>query len=106
MTCGLVHASHSLPEWLAVRLTFFAPCLTPVSNICEVAPKSLFWAPGGLNKLPEMCFEFPFNLIGKLTMAFLTGQSWHILKSSYTEWGPGQGFQCCFADGLDQKLQM
>ena len=23
-------------------------------------------------------------LIGKLTMAFLTGQSWHILKSWYT----------------------
>ena len=27
MTCGLVHASYSLPEWQAVKLTFFAPCL-------------------------------------------------------------------------------
>ena len=27
-------------------------------------------------KLPEMRFELPFNLIGKLTIAFLTGQSW------------------------------
>ena len=26
MTCGLVNASYSLPEWQAVKLTFFAPC--------------------------------------------------------------------------------
>ena len=26
--------------------------------------------PNGLNELPEMRFEFPFNLIGKLAMAF------------------------------------
>ena len=25
MTCRLVHASYSLPEWQAVKLTFFAP---------------------------------------------------------------------------------
>ena len=25
MTFGLVHASYSLPEWQAVKLTFFAP---------------------------------------------------------------------------------
>ena len=46
-----------------------------VSNVCEAALKSLFWVPSGLDELPEMCFEFPFNLIGKLTTAFLTGQS-------------------------------
>ena len=28
MTCGLVHANYSLPEWQAVKLTFFAPWLT------------------------------------------------------------------------------
>ena len=27
MTCGLVHASYSLPEWQTVKLTFFAPWL-------------------------------------------------------------------------------
>ena len=27
MTCGLVHANYSLPEWQAIKLTFFAPCL-------------------------------------------------------------------------------
>ena len=26
MTFGLVHASYSLPEWQAVKLTLFAPC--------------------------------------------------------------------------------
>ena len=25
MTCGLVHAGYSLPEWQAVKLTFSAP---------------------------------------------------------------------------------
>ena len=24
----------------------------------------MFWTPNGLNKLPEVCFEFPFNLTG------------------------------------------
>ena len=27
MTCGQEHASYSLPEWQAVKLTFFAPCI-------------------------------------------------------------------------------
>ena len=27
MTFGLVHVSYSLPEWQAVKLTFFAPCI-------------------------------------------------------------------------------
>ena len=46
--------------------------LTLVSNICEAAPLSLFWAPNGLGELPGERFDFPFILIGKLTMAFLT----------------------------------
>ena len=29
MTFGLVHASHSLPEGQAAKLTFFAPCIFP-----------------------------------------------------------------------------
>ena len=32
MTCGLVHASYSLPEWQAVKLTFFAPCSRSVGQ--------------------------------------------------------------------------
>ena len=27
MTFGLVYASFSLPEWQALKMTFFAPCL-------------------------------------------------------------------------------
>ena len=72
--------------------------LTPISNIREAAPRSLFWDPNGLNKFLEVCFEFPFILIVKSTiwMAFSTGQSWHVLKSWYTGGGPEQGFQCRF----------
>ena len=78
---------------------------TPVSNICEAVPKSLFSAPNRLNELLEMLFKFPFILIGKSTMAILTGQLWHVLKSWYTGGGPEQlGFQCCFAAGLNQCL--
>ena len=54
--------------------------------------------PNKLNKLPKMCFKFPFNLIGKSTMEFLIDQLWCILKSWYTGGGPEHGFQCCFAD--------
>ena len=28
MTCGLVHASYSLPKWQAEKLTFFSPLNT------------------------------------------------------------------------------
>ena len=31
MTSGLVNASFSLPEWLAVKMIFFAPCLSHFS---------------------------------------------------------------------------
>ena len=37
-------------------------------------------------------------------MAFLTGQSWRVLKSGYTGGGLEQGFRRCFADGLNQSL--
>ena len=49
-------------------------------------------------------FRVSFMLIGKLTMAFLTSQSWWVLKSWYTVGGPEQGFWCCFTDGLNQSL--
>ena len=51
--------------------------LTPVSNVCKAALKSLFWAPNGLNELTEVCLEFPFNLIGKSTMAFFNRLIYH-----------------------------
>ena len=77
---------------------------TPVSNVCKVAPISLFWAANGLNNLPEMRFRFRFNLIGKWTMASLTVQSWRVLKSWYTGGGPEQGFRRWFADVTNRCL--
>ena len=58
----------------------------------------------GLSELPEVNFEFPFTLIGKSTMAFLTDQSRRIPKCWYLGEGPEQGFRRCFADGLNQSL--
>ena len=52
-----------------------------VSNVWEAALVSLFRILKRLNELPEIGFEFPFILIGKSTKAFLTGQSWRLLKS-------------------------
>ena len=51
-----------------------------------------------------MLFEFPFNLIGKSTMAFSTGQSLRVLKSWYTAGGPEGGFRRSLADGLNQRV--
>ena len=50
--------------------------LTSISNVCS-------------NELPQVGCEVPFILIGKKTMAFLTDQSWRILKSWYTDKDPG-----------------
>ena len=47
--------------------------LTLVINVCDTAPISIFWALNGLNELPEVRFEFPFNLIGRSTMALISG---------------------------------
>ena len=55
--------------------------LTQASNICKAAPRSLLWSPSGLNELLKEGFELLFNLIAKSTMAFLTGQPQHVLKS-------------------------
>ena len=50
---------------------------------CDLIINS-FLATNEFNELPQMCFKFPFNLIGKSTMAFLTGQLWPVLKYWYT----------------------
>ena len=75
-----------------------------LSDVCKAAPIFLFCAPNGLKKLPEVCFEFSFVLIGKSTMVFSTEQSCRALKSWYTGGGPEQGFRRCFVDGLHHSL--
>ena len=78
--------------------------VTPVSNVCVAAPISLFWVPNGLNELPEMRFEFPFNLIGKSTMVDLKGQSClHIKIMVHTVGSSGQESRRCFAGGFTQN---
>ena len=63
MTCGLVHASYSLPEWQAVKLTFFAPWLFSILITWIVAPlftycyfKSWLWQVGCWGWLPRLTF--------------------------------------------------
>jgi len=55
---------------LSISPTLYLACIADylfaVSNVCEAAPISLFWAPNGLNKQPERPFEFPFDLNGQL----------------------------------------
>ena len=36
----------------------------------------------------KICFEFPFNLVGKSKMVILIGRSWRLQKSWYTGGGP------------------
>ena len=64
----------------------------------------LVLGPQQTQRITGNAFEFPFNLIGKSTMAFLTGQSWRLLKSWYTGGKPEQGFWRRFADGLNRKF--
>ena len=40
MTCELVHASHILPEWQAVKLTFFAPRILKITQLQTLDFKS------------------------------------------------------------------
>ena len=58
-----------------------------------------------VNKLPaEILLVFPFNLIGKSTMVFLTDQSWRVLKSWNTARisadGPSQGLVSSVAQAI------
>ena len=81
----------------AARYNEFGYNFTLVINVCEATPISLFWAPKGPNKLPEVRFEFPFMLMGLLTMTYLKGLSYRIVKSWYTDGCLEQRFRGCFA---------
>ena len=88
-----------------IRTSLCRRCnLTLKSNLYEAALISMFWAPNEVNELLQERFEFPFILKGKSTMAFLTGQTWCVLKYWFTSGSLEQGFRHCFADGLNQSL--
>ena len=86
----------------------------------------LFWAPNGLNELPEMRFEFPLILIGPKRTKWTTGNAfWISFNSAWQKivngffsrpimartqmlvrrWGPKKGFRRCFADGLHAQAK-
>ena len=75
--------------------------------MCETAPRSykLFRVPNGLKKLPKRgqkgVSNFPSSWVCKTTMAFLTDQSWHVLKSGYTGGGTENKD---FSTGLQKDL--
>ena len=58
MTRGLVHASYSLPEWQAVKLTFFAPWTYAYINILLSFRDCLAFA-------TEPIFASLANILGK-----------------------------------------
>lgn len=61
-------------------------------------PRSLFLTLNGLSKFLEVHFKFSSQPDWPiLTMAFLTGQPWHMLKSWYTV---GAGAQMDLTRGL------
>ena len=93
-------------DWRSQRITARFQLLAPT---LPTPLPILLWAPNGLNELPEVSFQFPFILICKQTMAFLTGPSWCQIKSCFpvreekgSGWGAEHGFWHCFADGLYQ----
>ena len=57
-----------------------------------------------LNQLLEVFFEFPFHLIGKTTMAFLTGQIMVCTKIMEHGWGPRLRISALFTDDLNQRF--
>ena len=108
--CKLLRVSIKYAQVVCIRTTGMVCHLYMFSLLCRSSLTSVgntnihVLGPNGLSELLEARFEFPFILIGKMTMDFLRGQSWRVLKSWYTGGGPEQGFWWCFADGLNQSL--
>ena len=78
--------------------------LTSESNACEAAPGSSFWAPNGLNELPQRAFRISFHLDCRIDNGIFNRQTWRLLKSWYTGGDPEQGIWRCFTDGLNKSL--
>ena len=63
----------------------------------------MFWAPNGLHEIPEKRFEFPIIWIGKSTVAFLTGRSWRVVTSWYTDRTQNKDFDAVSQTDLSVK---
>ena len=60
MTCGLVHACYSLPEWQAVKLTFFAPCIEFI--LTATYSLSLLFGQSSLNTVSSTMYLSSFEV--------------------------------------------
>ena len=78
--------------------------LTSVGIICEAVLRSVFCAPKDSMNYWKCLSNFLPCWLANQQWLFLTGQSWHVLKSWYTGGNPEQEFWHCFADGLNQSL--
>ena len=65
-----------------------------------------FSGPQQIQQITGSAFQISFHPDGKSTKAFLTSQSWCILKSWYPDGGSEQGFQCSFANRLNQSFRV
>ena len=81
--------------------------LNSVSNICEAASRSLFWATNRLTESLEVRFEFPFvDWQIKSTMAFLTGQIITLTPILVRRWLPRKRLRRRFADGRNLTSEL
>ena len=80
MTCGLVHASYSLPEWQAKKLTFFAPWTPHVYSQSSVFHKINYFHP----------YFMGSELYGLLTMKFFSENSLTLHVDWLKKKGPSQ----------------
>ena len=67
--------------------------LSPVSNVCEAAPISLFWAPTDSTNYRRYLSNFPSSWLANWQLSFLNRP---IIARTYS--------RRCFADGLNQKF--
>lgn len=65
-----------------------------------------FSGPQRIQQITGSTFQISFHPDGKSTKAFLTSQSWCILKSWYPDGGSEQGFRCGFANRLNQSFRV
>ena len=109
MTCGLVHASYSLPEWQAVKLTFFAPYILSASDWNASYSVYLLLlslsSSGGLEQAivsqPVVAFDFETERCDKTRYQFSGCEMKEIGARAVTK-GKGPRFPpgCCELDPL------
>ena len=78
---------------------------TMASNGCEEAPTFLLWTADVVYELPEVSFQFSFNLIGEINYCFFNSPIIVRTRVPVHEWRPEQRFWRCFEDGHSQRFR-